>query len=290
MMWERTRDIVEDMGIPVRMRSRVTRIDHRDGAATALHVRVGLPDGSTRASVTTPVSSVISSMPLAELVCAMSPAAPSEVLRAARSLQYRDFLTVAVVLPERYGFPDNWIYIHDPKVRVGRIQNYGSWSPYLVKDGRTCLGLEYFVNEGDELWTMPDDDLVDLARGELTELGLVPGPAVTAGYVVRQLKAYPVYDEHYQRNVDTIRSWLASAARNVHPVGRNGMHRYNNADHSMVTAMLTVTNLTSGRADHDVWSVNVERDYHEESDIRPSATGGSGRDAPMLPRQRTAAA
>jgi protoporphyrinogen oxidase len=124
-------------------------------------------------------------------------------------------------------------------VRVGRVQNFGSWSPYLVKDGRTCLGLEYFVNEGDDVWNTPDDELIALRQKEITELGLVTGDVFEAGYVVRQHKAYPVYDEHYKRNVDVIRAWLATAVPNVHPVGRNGMHRYNNADHSMLTAMLT---------------------------------------------------
>ena len=176
----------------------------------------------------------------------MAPAAPPEVLRAARSLQYRDFLTVALVVPERYGFPDNWIYIHDPEVQVGRIQNFGSWSPYLVKDGRTCLGLEYFVFEGDELWTMPDDDLVDARPRRAHRLGLVAGAAVTAGYVVRDAQGVSGLRRALPAQRDTIRAWLATDARNVHPVGRNGMHRYNNADHSMVTAMLTAANITSG--------------------------------------------
>ena len=140
-------------------------------------------------------------------------------------------------------FPDNWIYIHATDVKVGRIQNFGSWSPYLVKDGRTCLGLEYFVFEGDEMWNMPDDELIELATTELAMLGLVAGPRSRRGYVVRMPKAYPYYDYAYKDNVATIRTWLEANAPNVHPVGRNGMHKYNNQDHSMYTAMLTVENI-----------------------------------------------
>jgi protoporphyrinogen oxidase len=177
-------------------------------------------------------------------------------------------------------------------VRVGRIQNFGSWSPFMVKDGRTCLGMEYFVDEGDDLWESRDEDLVALAGRELAQLGLVPAGVPERGYVVRMPKAYPVYDEGYDRRVDVIRAWLAEAAPNVHPVGRNGMHRYNNADHSMVTAMLTVENILDG-AGHDVWAVNVEEDYHESASVdadgswssRTTAAAGTGRSAPVRPRR-----
>ncbi len=158
----------------------------------------------------TGASHVISSMPYSALVRAMDPPAPAEVLEAADDLHYRDFLTVALVVPEHAGFPDNWIYVHYPGVKVGRIQNFGSWSPFMVKDGRTCLGLEYFVFEGDELWDSDDADLIEMATGELTTLGLVGRADVERGFVVRMPKAYPVYDEGYQQAVETIRSWLAS--------------------------------------------------------------------------------
>jgi protoporphyrinogen oxidase len=217
------------------------------------------------------------------------------VLAAADALKYRDFLTVALVVPVEAGFPDNWIYIHSPDVQVGRIQNFASWSPYMVKEGFTCLGLEYFVFEGDELWTMADDDLVALGARELERLGLARAADVSAGYVVRMPKAYPVYDEGYREAVDVLRGWIAQAAPNVHPVGRNGMHKYNNQDHSMLTALLSVENILDG-AGHDVWAVNVDEDYHEEQTStkrsgtgRPGASyGATGRDAPVLPR-RTAA-
>ena len=200
-------------------------------------------------------------MPINLLAKAFDPPPPEDVITAADSLSHRDFLTVALVIPEDAGFPDNWIYVHSPEVELGRVQNFGSWSPYLVKEGRTCLGLEYFVNEGDELWTSSDEDLVELGKTEMERIGLLDPSVVEAGYVVRMPKAYPMYDATYQANVEVIREWLTSNATNVHPVGRNGMHKYNNQDHSMYTAMLAVENIFG--ADHDVWSVNVEEEYHE---------------------------
>src|SRR5690348_2701430 len=228
MMWERCTELVTARGTKVVFSSNVTKVHRDDGRAVAVTAETeGAP---TRYDCT----HVISSMPISSLVLSMDPPAPPEVQAAARGLAYRDFMTVALVVPEEAGFPDTWIYVHDPGVEVGRIQNFGSWSPYLVKDGRTCLGLEYFVNEGDDLWDSTDEDLVARGTAELESLGLVTPGAVEAGYVVRMPKAYPVYDEEYQSAVGVIRAWLAQAAPNIHPVGRNGMHRYNNQDHSML--------------------------------------------------------
>jgi protoporphyrinogen oxidase len=275
MMWERCRDLVVQGGGQVLMDTEVRQIHVADGRATGV-VLVG-PDGVERMQ---PASHVISTMPMRALAAAIEPAPPPEVTEAGSDLHYRDFLTVALVVPEDRGFPDNWIYIHATDVKVGRIQNFGSWSPYMVKEGRTCLGLEYFVFEGDELWRLPDEDLVALATAELGRLGLVAPADVQAGYVVRVPKAYPYYDFSYRANVETIAKWLDASAPNVHPVGRNGMHKYNNQDHSMYTAMLTVENIHG--ATHDIWAVNVEEEYHEESDV---GSGGTGRDAPVLPRR-----
>jgi len=296
LMWERATEQVLAAGGEVRMRTAVTKLRRAEGRVTAVEVETRDAEGAATVEVL-PADEVISSMPLPELVLAMDPPAPAQVQDAARALSHRDFLTVALVVPEAEGFPDNWIYVHSPEARVGRVQNFGSWSPYLVKDGRTCLGLEYFVNEGDDLWESSDDDLIALATKELDLLGLVGAGSVERGYVVRMPKAYPVYDEGYDRQVDIIRGWLAEAAPNVHPVGRNGMHRYNNADHSMVTAMLTVENILDGTA-HDVWSVNVEEDYHEEGSAPAadgstggtSAAAGTGRSAPVRPRSNVRAA
>jgi protoporphyrinogen oxidase len=284
MMWERCAERVVDMGGRLRMETSAVAVHVEDGKAVA--VTVADEAGSERLAA----SHVISSMPLTALARIVDPPIPDEVLRAADDLHYRDFLTVALVVPEERSFPDNWIYIHAPDVRVGRIQNFGSWSPYLVKDGRSCLGLEYFVNEGDDLWSASDEELVALATKELATIGLVEAPDVEAGYVVRMPKAYPVYDDAYRDNVEVIRRWFEQHACNVHPVGRNGMHKYNNQDHSMYTAMLTVENIHGAR--HDIWSVNVEEEYHETSDARdrhsvpPSPTG---RDAPVYPRRAVGA-
>ncbi len=260
MMWERCTELVEDQGSTVLLSCPVRRISHADGRA--FEVEALGPKGS----VVMEASDVISSMPLPHLIAAMDPPVPADVQKAANGLGFRDFLTVALVVPWEDGFEDNWIYVHAPDVEVGRIQNFGQWSPHLVKDGRTCLGLEYFVTEGDHLWASDDAHLVELGKVEMARLGLLDPSRVEAGYVVRMPKAYPMYDAHYQHNVDAVRDWLAEYATNVYPVGRNGMHRYNNQDHSMFTAMLTVENVLADDITdrHDVWQVNVEEDYHEE--------------------------
>jgi protoporphyrinogen oxidase len=277
MMWETAAQKVEKAGGTVTLNTAVTAI-HREGNKAAA---VSVTDAAGVAR-RVPADHVISSMPMSTLLKIMDPPPPAEVLAAADGLRYRDFLTVALVVPQEFSFPDNWIYIHEPGVKVGRIQNFGSWSPYLVKAGRTCLGLEFFVFEGDGMWTKPDEELIAQATAELEALGLVRKGAVEGGYVVRMPKAYPTYDQYYKRNVDIMREWLCAHATNVHPVGRNGMHRYNNQDHSMMTAMLTVENILDGGT-HDVWSVNVEEEYHEET-ANGAGTYGTGRAAPVLPR------
>ncbi len=279
MMWEVCADQVIAGGGELRLATAVQSVHLEGGRATAVTVR-----DRSGATERLAADHVVSSMPLTALVRAVDPPPPSEVLEAADALHYRDFLTVALVVPVDRGFPDNWIYVHSPDVKVGRIQNFGSWSPFLVKDGFTCLGLEYFVFEGDELWSSTDDALIERATDELARIGLVDAADVKAGYVVRMPKAYPVYDDAYRDNVEVIRRWLERAAANVHPVGRNGMHKYNNQDHSMYTAMLTVENLRG--ADHDIWAVNVEDEYHE-SGPSGSSSEGTGRAAPVVPGPAT---
>ena len=280
MMWERCRDLVVAAGGEVRMESPVTGIEIDGGRAVA--VTVTRADGTTERVA---ARHVISTMPMNELVGAIHPTPPEHIVHAGQGLSYRDFLSVALVVPEEEGFPDNWIYIHASDVAVGRIQNYGSWSPYMVKEGRTCLGLEYFVFEGDELWSDTDQHLIERGKRELAQLGLVDASKVEQGYVVRVKKAYPYYDSSYKENVATIAGYLEGAAPNVHLVGRNGMHKYNNQDHSMYTAMLTVENIHG--ASHDIWTVNVEEEYHETSaGAGGAASGGTGRDAPVLPARQ----
>jgi protoporphyrinogen oxidase len=269
MMWEVCREKVEAAGARVQMSARVDRIEHAGGLARAVWFEDG--DGRRQRQ---DCDAVVSSMPLGALVRTMDPPAPPEVLEAADALRYRDFLTVALVVPDTRAFPDNWIYVHSPDVKVGRIQNFGSWSPYMVKPGFTCLGLEYFTNVGDDVSSKSDEELMDLGTRELGQLGLVEDGAVQDSYVVRMPKAYPVYDAGYADNVEILRLWIEANAANVHPVGRNGMHRYNNQDHSMLTAVLAVENILFD-AGHDLWTVNVEQEYHEE--VSSSARdGGAG--------------
>jgi protoporphyrinogen oxidase len=284
MMWERCRDLVEASGTKVIMDTPVTTIRHAGGRATTV---VAEADG---VATEYPADHVVSSMPFSLLLRAMDPPVPAEVQAAADDLRFRDFLSVAlVVAAEKVPWTDNWIYIHDPTVKTMRVQNFGSWSPYMVHDGRNVLGLEYTVLEGDDWWSADDDELIERGKAELETMGLVQAADVEAGYVVRMPKAYPVYDESYAANVAVLREWLEANTPNVHPIGRNGMHRYNNQDHSMYTAMLAVENILAG-AGHDIWAVNVEEEYHEEgpapsTSSSPSAgRGGTGRDAPILPR------
>jgi len=171
-------------------------------------------------------------------------------------------------------FDDTWLYIHDPDVKVGRVQNYKSWSPALVPDpATTCLGMEYFCFRHDGLWSMSDDALIAMARAEVARLGLVPEPAIRAGHAIRMPRAYPVYDDRYRAHVETIRAALVERCPGLHVVGRNGMHRYNNQDHAMMTAMLTVENIVRGRIDYDVWRVNVDAEYIEDGDLDDEAIG-----------------
>ena len=207
---------------------------------------------------------VISSAPLREVALSLSPALGEEARRAAAGLRYRDFLTVMLILPDRGAVKDNWIYVHDPDVKVGRIQNFKSWSPDMVPDPTMAsYGLEYFCFEGDGLWESADADLIALASEELVRLRLAERADIVDGSVVRQKKAYPVYDDAYAANVEAVRAEIESRYPNLHLVGRNGMHKYNNQDHAMMTALLTVENILEGRAHYDTWLVNQDAEYHE---------------------------
>ncbi len=256
MMWEMVAEDIQTRGSELKMQSGVEKIIWKQGKITALEIDV---DGKREV---VSGSDFISSMPIQELVRKMEPAPPEEVREAADKLGYRDFLTVSLIINKADLFQDNWIYIHDPDVKVGRIQNFKNWSPSMVPDpDKTCLGLEYFCFEGDGLWTMSDKDLIELGAKELGILGLVDPNDVEDGAVVRMPKAYPVYDGVYAEAVETIREFLAGMP-NLYLVGRNGMHKYNNQDHSMLTAMLSVKNILG--ANYDVWGVNVDNEYHEE--------------------------
>ena len=256
-MWEAFRDRIEAGGGRVELNTRVTGVRHDGRRVDALEIE---QNGTRRIQL---VSHVLSSMPLRELIEAFHPTVPTDVAEAASRLQYRDFLTVALIIDEPHMFDDNWIYIHDDRVRVGRIQNFKNWSPAMVPDPtKTCLGLEYFCNEDDDLWRMADADLVRLATREVESIGLVRAGTVEDGTVVRNEKAYPVYDDGYAEAIDVIVPYLRTF-ENLQPVGRNGMHKYNNQDHSMLTALLAVSNFEG--AAHDIWAVNSDSEYLEES-------------------------
>ncbi len=255
-MWEMCAERVRALGGEVLLEHKVKHIETRGSRAVA--VRCTTPEGEKRFEA----DHVISTMPVRSLVRALDPATPQAVRDAAEGLKYRDFLVVALILEQENLFPDNWIYIHTPGVKVGRIQNFNNWSKAMVPEaGRTCLGLEYFCFEGDGLWTSSDADLVALATKELGQLGLADPKLVVDGTVVRMPKAYPIYDSVYRQHLDTVRAHI-DGLTNLHPVGRNGMHKYNNQDHSMLTAMMSVWNMQG--ASHDVWEVNTDYEYHEE--------------------------
>jgi protoporphyrinogen oxidase len=263
-MWELTAEKIRGWGGDVLMKHEVTALELNNGSLVA--VRAKTPTGERRIEG----QHFFSTMPIRHLVRAFEPAPPSEVRASGEGLNYRDFLTVALIIDQENLFPDNWIYIHTPGVKVGRIQNFNNWSKAMVPDaGRTCLGMEYFCFEGDGLWTSRDEDLVALATKELASLGLADPTKVVDGAVVRMPKAYPVYDSVYREHLDVVRSYI-DPIPNLHTVGRNGMHKYNNQDHSMLTAMMAVQNMQG--ASHDIWSVNTDFDYHEEQKLDEKAT------------------
>ena len=256
MMWRAVRDDVERGGGTVQLESDACRLRRSGMTVTAVEVE---RDG-VRTDI--PAAAVISSMPITELVTRLDPPPPTPILDAARRLTHRDFVTVCLVLRRRDVFPDNWIYVHDPQVQVGRIQNYKNWSPDMVPDReKTSLGLEYFCTEGDELWTMADADLITLASREIAHIGLAAEADVEDGCVVRVPKAYPVYDSTYAEHLATVRGFV-DGLTNLQTIGRNGLHRYDNQDHAMVTGMLAVRNLLNGEQ-HDLWSINTDQEYHE---------------------------
>jgi protoporphyrinogen oxidase len=269
-MWEQMTADIRAHGGEVRLNAPVTRLRFSPDTRRVTEV--------VAAGETLTPSHVISSLPLRTTVGIAEPEPPADVRDAARGLRYRDFLTVALVIGGEDLFPDNWIYIHEPGVKVGRIQNFRSWSPWMVpNDTDASIGMEYFCFEGDELWNMPDEELVKFATREIQQLGLARADNVKFGFAVRVHKAYPIYDAEYAERVDTIRRWLETIP-NLIQVGRNGLHRYNNSDHSMLTAMRAVDNILRGQH-HDIWAVNAESVYHEEdvADEQPY------RDAPDTP-------
>jgi protoporphyrinogen oxidase len=288
MMWEAAARRTREQGGEIRMGCRVNGAEllpaspdaSGSDASPRWRVHFTAADG-TRQIVE--ADHVISSAPLKELVRGLAPPVSPAAVHAAESLKYRDFLTVALIVRPSHRFDDNWIYIHEPGVKVGRVQNFASWSPELVPDPNlACYGLEYFCFEGDGLWNSTDKQLIELGSRELVQLGLAKQGDVIDGHVVRQPKAYPVYDDDYATHVTTIRRELASRYPNLHLVGRNGMHKYNNQDHAMMTAMLVARNILAGEQLYDVWDVNQDAEYHEAGDRGAEArVAGQKSDGPQ---------
>jgi protoporphyrinogen oxidase len=263
MLWERMASDVDRRGGETRMETPVRRILHDGNVVTGFEV------GWDDALETIVGSSYIGSMPMSVAVAMMDPPPPPEVVEAARALNHRDFLTVCVIVEGEGLFPDNWIYIHDPSVRMGRLQNFGNWSAAMVPEaGRSSLGAEFFVTRGDDLWEMSDSDLIALTARELEELDLLPADRVVDGVVYRRPNAYPVYDGDYQTHLAILERFFKGFT-NLQMVGRSGLHKYNNQDHSMLTAILAVENLYGAK--HDIWAVNSDDDYHEDGEA-PSAS------------------
>ncbi len=285
MMWEVCAEKTRAMGGNIEMGCKVVGLEY-DAATETWTVLLKDRQGDLR---TLQAEHVISSAPMRELVRGIRPEVSEEAKHAADSLKYRDFLTVMLIVKNRDAFNDNWIYIHDPRVKVGRVQNFRSWSPEMVPDAdKACYGLEYFCFEHDGVWDAKDEDLIALATRELIQIGLAKLGDVLDGTVVRQKKAYPVYDDDYATHVATIRRELETRYPNLHLVGRNGMHKYNNQDHAMMTAMLCVENILADSKLYDLWEVNQDAEYHEAGSAgeEQENTGSALR---LVPRRVTGA-
>lgn len=280
MMWERCQEILDNAGSPVHLHTNVVRVEREGQRVTKVIAE--------RAGETFELTGdhFINSMPITALVNRMEPKPPEHVLEAARGLKYRDFLIVSLIIDHPDLFPDNWLYIHSPEFKVGRIQNFKNWSPAMVPDAsKTCLGMEYFCSVGDDIWEMEDAELIKLATQEVINLnlGVKPG-AVEDGCVIRQYKAYPVYDGEYRQHLQVLEDYIRTF-ENLQTVGRNGMHRYNNQDHSMLSALLAAKNIVG--EEHDIWNINVERSYHENftneewSKVKRQTKSGVVEDKPL---------
>jgi protoporphyrinogen oxidase len=262
MMWNSVKEQIERRGGTVRMDADVAAITRNNGRIESITVSVN----GHREEI--PGKQFISSMPLTEFIKKLDPPAPPAVIQAADKIHYRDFLTVCLIVNKPDLFPDNWVYIHDPEVKVGRIQNFKNWSPEMVPDpSKSSLGLEYFCTEGDALWNTPDDELIELGKREVDRIGLASYADIEDGCVCRVPKAYPVYDSDYREYLDTVREFIGGF-KNFQTIGRNGLHRYNNQDHAMLTGMFAVRNMVLGEH-NDLWSVNADQEYLEEMPIEP---------------------
>jgi protoporphyrinogen oxidase len=260
--WEKAASIVNTEGGQVILDRNVKKINYDNRNKKIISITAENSSGNT---FEYKADYFISTMPVADLIKAFGADVPEEYVKASQKLGYRDFLTVALIVKKEFVFADNWIYIHEPDVKLGRIQNFKNWSSFMIPDSQTTsLGLEYFCNEGDEFWNMKDKDLINLAKEELEKIGLVKKELVVDGTVVRMPKAYPVYDEDYKDTVLKVREFTDPIS-NLFLVGRNGMHKYNNQDHSMMTGIISIRKML-GETSLDPWNVNSDAEYHETSE------------------------
>lgn len=267
MMWEKMRDRIREDGGEVRMHSFVKQVNRDGMRVTGIDVVEQDPETGEEKEYTLEAEEFLNTMAVRDLIHCMNPPPPQEVIDAANRLKYRDFMIVTLVLDHADPFPDNWIYIHGEDVKVGRIQNFRAWSKEMMaNENQASIGMEYFLNWDEPMWEMEDKDLIALAASELEKIGLAPAKSVVDGAIIRQPKAYPVYDSEYADSLDVVKNWLVQL-ENFQTVGRNGLHRYNNQDHSMLSAMFAARNILG--AELDVWDVNVERSYHEEFQTKP---------------------
>ncbi|RYZ02904.1 MAG: NAD(P)/FAD-dependent oxidoreductase [Myxococcales bacterium] len=283
MMWDAAAQRVRELGGVLRMGRHVVGLERVESTGVWRVTHRSSEEGDTHVLE---ADHVISTAPLRELMSLLTPSVSEGARAAAGRLRYRDFLIVVLIAKERGKFRDNWVYIQDEDVKVGRIQNFKSWSPEMVPDpAYASYGCEYFCQVGDGLWESSDDELVRLAKREMSTIGLIDPADVVDAVVVRQPKAYPVYDFEYAKNVSDVRAELRSRYPGLHVVGRNGMHKYNNQDHSMMTAMLCVRNILAGKEEYDLWRVNQDAEYHEEGERGADAEHQGGRLIPRLIRR-----
>ena len=255
-MYEAMAQKAGTFGADIKMNHRVSAIEYEGTIISGVIAKT--PEGL----LAFPCSYLISSMPITDLVLRLRPEPPPEVVAAAKALRYRAMLTVNLLINEPTQLPDNWIYVHDSTVRMGRVQFFSNWSPYMVPDEKhSSLGLEYFCWEDDELWSMSDSSLLALGTREAIQLGLLCEGTIFDGFVIRMPKCYPVYDETYHENITIIRQYLEQFT-NLALCGRYGLFKYNNMDHSILTALYAAENAFGGK--NDVWAVNADEDYHEE--------------------------
>ncbi len=256
-MWEVCAEKAKSFGVSIHMDAAVAQLElSEDKWTITLQNKQAFGD----------FDYLLSTAPVRELMQSISPKPLLPVFEAAQQLKYRDFLTVVLILKDKNIFDDNWIYIHDPSVKVGRVQNFKSWSPYMVPDeSMACYGLEYFCFEGDGMWTSSNEALIELGKKEIEQIGLANAGDIIDGYVVRQQKAYPVYDGSYKEHMQKVQESLINYP-GLYLIGRNGMHKYNNQDHSMMTAMLAAKNIIEGKELYDVWNVNQDAEYHESGE------------------------